>query len=595
MKKNNDIYLRKLFFSIILISFSLLAFKVNVERGATKKNNSPQFISGDTYRFFINNIDLPLNKTGVIALVDAGSGLGGKYDGIIFLFSGGFLLSGYTNDSLWVNGVAASSRIEDYTAGSIIKWNGDITSAEADPKAQIYVLKSTDGDFAESWFEWKDAVELGAYYYDGDGNGIYEPIDLNANGKWDTNEDRPDLLGDETVWCVYNDGVEPTQRRFNDVKPQGIEIRQTVFGYHSEGTLNNIIFIRYSILNTGYVANILDSVYFSAFVDADIGNNTDDLSGSDTLKNAGFVYNENDDDLFGNNPPVFLIDFLQGPITYIPNETFIDVNNNGIYDDGETVLDTAYQINGIIRGKNIFPGAKNLSLSSFIHLTGYPVPYTDPEFNEIYELRNLMLGRTKFGTMFNPCSWPLGNVVDENCADINPVFMYSGDPVANIGWINKVSEDQRIMINTGPFKLEKGTPVDIFVAYVVGRGTDALNSITIAKKYDDEAQILFDNNLPLITDVDDNNPIINSFSLEQNYPNPFNPTTRIKYSIPEKDFVSIKIYDVLGKEVTSLINTIKDAGSYEVEFDAKNLASGIYLYTIRAGNFTSTKKMILLK
>lgn len=97
------------------------------------------------------------------------------------------------------------------------------------------------------------------------------------------------------------------------------------------------------------------------------------------------------------------------------------------------------------------------------------------------------------------------------------------------------------------------------------------------------------------TDVNDVNPIVNSFSLEQNYPNPFNPNTTIKYTIPEKDFVTIKIYDVLGKEVASLVNTIKDAGSYNVEFNAKNLSSGIYLYSIQAGKYNATKKMILMK
>lgn len=97
------------------------------------------------------------------------------------------------------------------------------------------------------------------------------------------------------------------------------------------------------------------------------------------------------------------------------------------------------------------------------------------------------------------------------------------------------------------------------------------------------------------TDVNDVNPLVNSFSLEQNYPNPFNPATTIKYTIPEKDFVTIKIYDVLGKEVASLVNTIKDAGSYEIQFNAKNLSSGMYLYSIQAGKYNATKKMILMK
>ena len=86
-----------------------------------------------------------------------------------------------------------------------------------------------------------------------------------------------------------------------------------------------------------------------------------------------------------------------------------------------------------------------------------------------------------------------------------------------------------------------------------------------------------------------------SFDLEQNYPNPFNPSTSIKYTIAERSNVSIKVFDMLGKEVATLINSEKESGSYEVNFNASDLASGLYIYTINAGNFTSSRKMMLLK
>ncbi|MBK7381392.1 MAG: T9SS type A sorting domain-containing protein [Ignavibacteriales bacterium] len=85
------------------------------------------------------------------------------------------------------------------------------------------------------------------------------------------------------------------------------------------------------------------------------------------------------------------------------------------------------------------------------------------------------------------------------------------------------------------------------------------------------------------------------YSLLQNYPNPFNPNTSINYSIPEKAFVTLKIYDVLGNEVVELINEQKEPGNYQIDFNASGLSSGIYYYTLTAGNFTSTKKMILMK
>jgi photosystem II stability/assembly factor-like uncharacterized protein len=83
--------------------------------------------------------------------------------------------------------------------------------------------------------------------------------------------------------------------------------------------------------------------------------------------------------------------------------------------------------------------------------------------------------------------------------------------------------------------------------------------------------------------------------LSQNYPNPFNPSTTISYQIPELSFVTVKVYDVLGSEIATLINEDKPAGNYEAGFDGTNLTSGIYFYRIQAGNYTETKKMILLK
>jgi hypothetical protein len=88
---------------------------------------------------------------------------------------------------------------------------------------------------------------------------------------------------------------------------------------------------------------------------------------------------------------------------------------------------------------------------------------------------------------------------------------------------------------------------------------------------------------------------VNNFSLEQNYPNPFNPTTSIKFSVPSAEFVTLKVYDILGNEVSTLVNEQKAPGNYEVRFDAGNLASGVYIYTLKAGNITQTKKLMLMK
>jgi hypothetical protein len=98
-----------------------------------------------------------------------------------------------------------------------------------------------------------------------------------------------------------------------------------------------------------------------------------------------------------------------------------------------------------------------------------------------------------------------------------------------------------------------------------------------------------------VTNINENKLNPTEFKLYENYPNPFNPSTTIRYSIPEASFTSIKIYDVIGNEVSSLVNENKSTGTYEVEFNAANLSSGIYYYTLQSGSFRETKKMILLK
>jgi len=99
-----------------------------------------------------------------------------------------------------------------------------------------------------------------------------------------------------------------------------------------------------------------------------------------------------------------------------------------------------------------------------------------------------------------------------------------------------------------------------------------------------------------VTDVRDvTQTLPTAYSLEQNYPNPFNPSTKINFSIPESGLVTMRVYNSIGEEMGILLNEEKSAGTYEVDFNAEGLSSGIYFYSITAGSFTQTKKMILIK
>ena len=99
----------------------------------------------------------------------------------------------------------------------------------------------------------------------------------------------------------------------------------------------------------------------------------------------------------------------------------------------------------------------------------------------------------------------------------------------------------------------------------------------------------------LLTGIASTQPIPQEFSLSPNYPNPFNPATTIEYNLPKGARVQLKVYNVLGQEVATLVDGVVTAGQHSVSFNASNLASGVYLYRIAAGTFVSTRKMVLVK
>ena len=108
-------------------------------------------------------------------------------------------------------------------------------------------------------------------------------------------------------------------------------------------------------------------------------------------------------------------------------------------------------------------------------------------------------------------------------------------------------------------------------------------------------QIDFDGSFEYSNIVEVEVMITKDYSLSQNYPNPFNPATLISFSIPNDEFVSLRIYDVLGREFAQIINERRSAGTYQIEFNGAALNSGVYYYTLTAGSYTETKKMMIIK
>jgi hypothetical protein len=184
--------------------------------------------------------------------------------------------------------------------------------------------------------------------------------------------------------------------------------------------------------------------------------------------------------------------------------------------------------------------------------------------------------------------------LDNNLIDIPSA---SGHTYVNFPFMDANSEavpifdDDTSTAYIGGFKLNK-TNEGVFI-FIAGRPY-RYNNTASATDYEYMIDNYMTSALVSVEDHSESN-LPTGYNLAQNYPNPFNPSTQISYSIPNSEFVSLKIYDVLGREVTTLVNGVQSASNYSVNFDAGKLSSGIYFYTLKAGNFVETKKMLLLR
>jgi len=300
--------------------------------------------------------------------------------------------------------------------------------------------------------------------------------------------------------------------------------------------------------------------------------------------------------MYGANPPAIFHSLMQGPAAYIPGVTFIDLNNNGVYDHGfDTPLDTAYNVRGQVLGVDTLPGAKNLSFSSSSYYMGSHVIMGDP--TSLNEIRFLQLGGfTTKGGIIDPFNFQYGTVVGVNCNNINRRFIHSGDPVANLGWINSTGADMRTLLNIGPFKLKNNKNNIIILAYVAGRGNSPLNSVTVGKQNLTQIKEAFRRNFPVVLSAEnEQNNLPQEYVLYQNYPNPFNPSTTISWQSPVSGWHTLKVFDMLGRELTTLVDEYLEAGKHKVDFNASNLSSGVYYYQLNAGDFVQSKRMLLVK
>lgn len=483
------------------------------------------------------------------------------------IFQDGFLYGGVFEGEIRVGGTTHKGAL---SAGRMFE--GGIPDDPFQEKYKIYKiikdwellpLGSERDRYEYDYFNWP--VEDGAPWIDVDGDDIFtEGID------------KPKIIGDQTLFYVANAGDTLRSLFLYGSLPLPLEIQTTIWAYENE-LLEDVVFKKYKIINRGYQS--IDSLIFTCWTDDDLGDANDDFSGCDTLLDLGYTYNADENDEhggYGSPPPAVGHILLQGPIV-----------------EGEPSDSAFYNDEWIT-------GYENLPITHFSIYINSPGRYRDPA-SGIYE------GTLEMYNYMNGLVWDGEPFIDPNTGDTVKIIL-AGDPIGGTGWYEGEGWpggpdpiDRRFVMSSGPVNLDPGEEQEVVYAIFMAKGSDRLNSITELKQKAAEIRAFYKGDI-ILEQSESNLFIPRKFYLSQNYPNPFNPTTIIEFNIPFPELgqakfphTSLIVYDILGKEVKTLLNKPMQPGRHKIEFNAGNLATGVYFYRVKAGEFTDVKKMILIK
>jgi hypothetical protein len=414
-----------------------------------------------------------------------------------------------------------------------------------DPDYRVYVINKGDTT-SDDYLNWP--VDQGAY--------------LNQNSK-------PYLSGNQSMWLVYTDGYPESHINLAGyTAPLKAQILNYNWSYNQNNFLKDVIFSEYRIINRSN--KVWDSTFFSFWSDDDVGTASNCAAGCDTTMDLGFVYKFTPTDpVYGDTPPAVSYLLLKGPSVYTGNTS-------------DTL--TYYQPPGS-QNKIQKIGYKNIGMISFnVYYNGDPNMGDPRNYRETWNsLRGLI---PQSG---NPHINPLtGN---------STPYIYSGDPESQTGWLQSHGNNLRQMVTVGPITMQPGDTQTLVIAQIVAQGVNHRNSVTLLKEYAQTTKQIYDENFANVVSVSDlNQNIPERFYLYQNYPNPFNPETKIRFDIKQTSNVVLKVYDVSGKLISTLVDNERlTPGAKQITFNAAGLSSGVYFYTLEADNFKVTKKMILVR
>jgi hypothetical protein len=478
---------------------------------------------------------------------------------------------------VFTTGLSASCMINGQLAQTMCSYKGEYLPGAIQngqyyfdsSKFRIYKIVRADGLSQSDWQNWGYMVPYGAPYVDVNHNGIYEP-----------QIDTPGVRNASQTMFVCLTDINPSSHNPGEgygggiTNPiMGIELHLTKWVY-SYPSYNDVVFTKYEVLNKG--TQPWNRTHFAIISDPDVGNSVDDLVGCDTVRNMGYGYNGNNNDgTYGANPPAIGYKILKGPVNknVSPNVTynmtsFSRYQNCGAYPPNEC------EPNGMPHEAYLMIQGYKLDSANWLDRTqptgwgsfkkSKKIFYGDPETNE---------------------GWTAAKGYIANIGT---------DSVGTLSY--EMMDDKRFTLGMGAenYTVLSGDTAVITMAQIVARGTSNLNSVTKLKQLADVVQLYYESNFTIgIKQISTGVPIV--YSLKQNYPNPFNPLTKIKFDIANLGNVKIVVYDVMGRDVQTLVNERLQPGTYETTFDGSQLSSGIYFYKLVSEGYTETKKMLLIK
>jgi hypothetical protein len=520
-----------------------------------------------------NNISAYFQNTGIFDQNTTSGNLAGfewpKGSNKHAIFTAGLTIAAKVNDTLRM---AAASYLGEYAPGYCI--NGvPFTNSNF----KIYKVSRGDNQYTNpDWLNWGLMVPYGAPFVDADNNGIYNPA-----------IDTPGVRNAaSTIFLCMTDGFPASHNAGEGfgggTNPLYAEVHLTAWAY-TQTSYADIQFLKFVIINKGLQP--WTRTYLSLISDPDLGEAVDDYIGCDTTRKLGFCYNgTNYDPIYGAAPPAVGFILLKGAYNKYSNPP------------------------------------KQLELTSFVPFYGSspgpPYCETDPN-GEPYGAYFMMQGFKKDSTCWlNPTQL----ITPPNFYK-KTKFVFPGDPELNTGWtevkgiiyncnldssgnpvIPASPTDVKFLLNSGAENLTvmPGDTQTIVMCQLIAKGSSNLNSVTKLKQLADVAREFYNNGYAIGINKT-SSEVPTRFKLEQNYPNPFNPVTKIKFDIAPLSrgaggvLTYLKIYDITGREIQTLVNDKLNPGTYEVTFDGSNYASGVYFYQLKTGDFVTTKKLILLK